>query len=73
MRPPGLLNATPALNRALVEAWTEAEGPLALASPLTGSGLTVEASVAARLRSHDDRAEFLAGIDLLLAGIAPAK
>jgi AcrR family transcriptional regulator len=27
-------------------------------------------SVAAQLRNHDDRAEFLAGIDLILAGIA---
>lgn len=27
-------------------------------------------AVAARLREHDDRAEFLAGIDLILAGIA---
>ena len=27
-------------------------------------------SVAARLRDHDDRADFLAGIDLILDGIA---
>jgi SAM-dependent methyltransferase len=53
MRPLGLLTEPPDLNRALVASWTEAEGPLSLASPLTGSGLTVEASVAARLRNGD--------------------
>ncbi len=30
-------------------------------------------SVAARLRTHDDRVEFLAGIDLILAGIATPR
>ncbi len=50
MRPLGVLADPPALNRALVDAWTDAEGPLALASPLTGSGLTVDAGVAARPR-----------------------
>lgn len=29
-------------------------------------------SMAAHLRDHDDRSDFLAGIDLILAGIAPA-
>ena len=30
-------------------------------------------SVAAQLREHDDRAEFLAGIDLILTGVAASR
>jgi len=30
-------------------------------------------TVAARLREHDDRAEFLAGIDLILTGVAASR
>jgi len=30
-------------------------------------------AVAEQMRTHDDRAEFLAGIDLILAGMTPAR
>jgi hypothetical protein len=53
MRTLGALAEPPPLNRALVADHREAEGPLALASPLTGSGLTVDEKVAARLRGGE--------------------
>ena len=30
-------------------------------------------AIAAQMREHDDRADFLAGIDLLLAGLAASR
>jgi SAM-dependent methyltransferase len=67
MRARGLLAEPPLLNRALVAGWTEADGPLALASPLTGSGLTVDASVAARLQKGE-RPREVVRLNILGAG-----
>ena len=52
----------------------EVLGAVALAwSQLDAAAYPFVRDVAGHMREHDDRADFLVGIDLLLAGIAPAQ
>ncbi|HVY48034.1 MAG TPA: methyltransferase domain-containing protein [Minicystis sp.] len=46
---PGPLADPPPLNRALLAGWTEGDGPLALASPRTGSGVLLDEPTVSRL------------------------